>query len=124
MRVLYLVLLYHVSAQLQCDKSIISAAVGGRFNVACTYNTNQFRFSKKYWCLGESRSSCDIVMDTDGFTKAELKSRAQITETYRTFNILMTGLQVGDNGVYWAAIDKMYADIMFKIQVEVKEGKN
>ncbi|KAL6483449.1 hypothetical protein MHYP_G00083210 [Metynnis hypsauchen] len=124
MRVLYLVLLCHVSAQLQCDKSIISATVGGRLNVACTYNTNQFRFSKKYWCLGESRSSCDIVMDTDGFTKAELKSRAQITETYRTFHILMTGLQVGDSGVYWAAIDKTYADIMFKIQVKVKEGKN
>ncbi|XP_036447246.1 uncharacterized protein LOC118822352 [Colossoma macropomum] len=122
MRVLYLVLISQVSAQLQCDKSIIRATVGRRFNVACTYNTNQFRFSKKYWCLGESRSSCEIVMDTDGFTKAELKNRAQIIDAvYRGLHILMTGLQLRDSGVYWAGIDKIYADIMFKIQVEVTE---
>ncbi|KAI4896714.1 hypothetical protein NFI96_032880 [Prochilodus magdalenae] len=110
-----------VSAQLQCDRPIIRTTVGETFNVACTYNS-QYRFSKKYWCLGESRGTCEILMDTDGFTKAELKNRAWITDAvYRGLHVLMTGLQLRDSGVYWVGIDKIYSDIMFKIHVEVKE---
>lgn len=94
-------------------------------NVFCSYNEEQFSFSKKYWCLGESRSTCAVLMDTDGFTTERLKEKAWIYEKrFRTFHILMTGLQLEDTGVYWAGIDKMYADIMFRIKVVVTEGKD
>ncbi|XP_072552203.1 uncharacterized protein [Salminus brasiliensis] len=122
MRVLYLFLTSQVSAYLQCDKTRIHATVGRTLNVACTYNTNQFHFNKKYWCAGESRGTCEILMDTDGFTKAELKSRARITTTgFRSFHIQVTKLQLRDTGIYWVGIDKIYADIMVKIRVEVSE---
>lgn len=63
-------------------------------------------------------------MDTDGFTIAWLRKKARIYETrFRTFHIHMTGLQLEDTGIYWAAIDKIYADIMFRIKVVVTEGK-
>lgn len=63
-------------------------------------------------------------MDTDGFTTTRLRTKAWIWEKRtKTFHILMTGLQPEDGGVYWAGIDKMYAHIMFRINVVVTEGK-
>ncbi|XP_066526608.1 uncharacterized protein [Hoplias malabaricus] len=125
MRVLYLLLVSQVNAQLQCHQHMFSATVGQTINVACTYDT-KYRFSKKYLCLGESRSTCEILMDTDGFMKAEYRSRARITDAvyrglYRGLHVQMTGLQLSDTGIYWVGIDKIYADIMFMIQVKVTE---
>ncbi|KAG9269077.1 hypothetical protein AMEX_G16055 [Astyanax mexicanus] len=126
MRVFYLLLFSQaVSAQLQCDKTIIRATIGRTLNLACTFHANRYRFSRKYWCAGESRSTCEILMDTDGFTKAQLRSRARIAETgFKNFHIQITGLQLSDTGVYWVGIEKDYADIMVKIQLEVTEGKD
>lgn len=63
-------------------------------------------------------------MDTDGFTTARLKTKASIQEQRsKTFHIVMKGLQLEDTGVYWAGIDKIYADAMFKIIVVVTEGE-
>lgn len=63
-------------------------------------------------------------MDTDGFTTARLKGKARIYETKsRILHIFMRGLQLEDSGIYWAGIDKIYADIMFRIKVVVTEGK-
>ncbi|XP_053499544.1 uncharacterized protein LOC128619396 [Ictalurus furcatus] len=122
MRVLYLLLIFQVHAQMQCDKTTIHTTIGREMNVVCSYNDNRFLFSKKYWCLGESRSTCEVLMDTDGFTIAWLRKKARIYETrFRTFHIHMTGLKLEDTGIYWAAIDKIYADIMFRIKVVVTE---
>ncbi|KAM9445661.1 uncharacterized protein Hap1MRO34_024417 [Clarias gariepinus] len=122
MRVLNLLLIFHVHAQLQCDKTTIHTTIGKEINVFCTYNAKQFLYSKKYWCLGESRSTCEVMMDTDGFTTPRLRKKARIYEIRpRTFYIQMTGVQLEDTGIYWAAIDKIYADIMFMIKVVVTE---
>ncbi|KAI5095996.1 hypothetical protein C0J45_14426 [Silurus meridionalis] len=122
MRVLHLALIFQVHAQLQCDKSTIHTTVGKEMNVFCRYDAKSFLYSKKYWCLGEIRSTCEVLMDTDGFTTARLRKRAGIYETRsRTFNIIMKGLQLEDTGIYWAAIDKIYADLMFRINVVVTE---
>ncbi|XP_062872149.1 regulator of complement activation group 2 gene 1 [Trichomycterus rosablanca] len=124
MRVVYLVLIVQVGAQLRCDKTIIHATVGREFNVICKYDARQFLFSKKYWCLGESRSTCEILMDTDGFITPSIRNRAKIIDAgVRGFYIFIRVLQFEDTGIYWAGIDKIYADIMLKIQVHVTDGK-
>ncbi|XP_035377219.1 uncharacterized protein LOC113576438 [Electrophorus electricus] len=117
-----LMLLSQASALLLCDKTIINAIVGGKFHVICKFSANQYRFSKKYWCLGKSKSTCEILMDTDGFTKATLRRRAQIIDAvYGGLHVLVSALQVEDTGIYWVGIDKIYTDIMVKIQVSVRE---
>lgn len=113
---------FPVHAILKCDKTSIYTTIGRDINVLCSY-ANKFLFSKKYWCFGESRSTCETLMDTEGFITPRLKKKAIIYQSFRTIHILMTGLQQEDTGIYWAGIDKIYADIMFRITVVVTEGK-
>uniref|UniRef100_A0A4W5LBY3 Ig-like domain-containing protein n=1 Tax=Hucho hucho TaxID=62062 RepID=A0A4W5LBY3_9TELE len=120
MRVLYLLLLCDTSVQLQCDKTVIQANVGSGFNLVCQYQTNKYLFSKKYWCRGESRSTCVILMDSDHLTNGELRHRSQIIDAQRRgLVIIMTELKLDDTGVYWVGIDKIYADIMTSINLIV-----
>ncbi|XP_056124181.1 uncharacterized protein LOC130102232 isoform X2 [Rhinichthys klamathensis goyatoka] len=106
--------------QFHCDKTKIQATIGSTFTITCTYRTTQFRFSKKYWCAGDSRASCEVLMDTDGFTQAAYRTRAQIIDgVSRGLIVNVRDLKLDDTGIYWVAIDKMYSDIMTRIQVTV-----
>ncbi|KAI7794177.1 hypothetical protein IRJ41_014816 [Triplophysa rosa] len=108
-----------ISVQLQCDKTMIQGTIGSTFSIICTYKTNQFRFNKKYWCAGDSRSSCKVLMDTDGFSLN--RKRAQIIDAVsRGLTVRVRDLQLDDTGTYWVGIDKIYADIMLRIQVIVR----
>lgn len=113
-----------VSMQFQCDKTKIQTTVGSAFTIICTYKTSQFRFNKKYWCAGDSRASCEVLMDTDGFTQAAYRTRAQIIDgVSRGLIVNVRDLKLDDTGIYWVAIDKIYTDIMTRIQVTVTKGK-
>uniref|UniRef100_A0A8C1TNI3 Immunoglobulin domain-containing protein n=1 Tax=Cyprinus carpio TaxID=7962 RepID=A0A8C1TNI3_CYPCA len=106
--------------QFQCDKTKIQATIGSTLTITCTYKTTQYRFNKKYWCAGDSRSSCEVLMDTDGFTHAEYRTRAQIIDRVsRGLIVYIRDLKLDDSGIYWIAIDKIYSDIMTRIQVTV-----
>ncbi|XP_029910653.1 uncharacterized protein LOC115361425 [Myripristis murdjan] len=119
MKTLYLMLLFHASVQLQCDKKQINANVGGGITLVCSYDTKSFRYSKKYWCRGASRSTCEIVMDSDGLAK---RQRFNIIDAGRRgLFVQITGLRLDDAGVYWVGIDKIYADIMTSVQLVVTE---
>uniref|UniRef100_A0A672SWT5 Immunoglobulin domain-containing protein n=1 Tax=Sinocyclocheilus grahami TaxID=75366 RepID=A0A672SWT5_SINGR len=107
-----------------CDKTKIQATIGSTLTITCTYKTTQYRFNKKYWCAGDSRSSCEVLMDTDGFTHAAYRTRAQIIDRVsRGLIVYIRDLKLDDSGIYWVAIDKIYADIMTRIQVTVTKGK-
>ncbi|XP_051518230.1 complement receptor type 2-like [Myxocyprinus asiaticus] len=120
MKVLYILLLAQLSFQLQCDKTMIQATIGSSFTIVCTYKSNQFRFSKKYWCSGHSRDTCEVLMHTDGFTHAGYRQRAKIIDRFsKGLIVFIKDLQLDDTGIYWVGIDKIYADIMLRIQVTV-----
>ncbi|XP_065141811.1 uncharacterized protein [Paramisgurnus dabryanus] len=122
MKGLFVLLLAQVSAQLQCDKTMIDTTIGGTFTIVCTYKTNQFRFNKKYWCVGDSRASCEVLMDTDGFSLPNYRKRAQIVDDVsRGLIVFVKDLQLDDTGIHWVGIDKIYADIMLRIQVTVRK---
>ncbi|KAG7472094.1 hypothetical protein MATL_G00104970 [Megalops atlanticus] len=122
MKVLCFILFFQSSVQLQCDRKDVAGTIGGSFTLVCQYDTNQYLFAKKYWCLGPSRSTCEILTDTDGFTKADVRGRIRIQDAYRRgLFIVMMDLRFADAGVYWVGIDKIYADIMTQISVKVTE---
>ncbi|KAK1898554.1 CMRF35-like molecule 2 [Dissostichus eleginoides] len=61
-------LLLHASLQLQCDKKQITAPLGSDFLLSCSYE-NQL-LSNKYWCRGESRTTCEVLVDSRGRPEA------------------------------------------------------
>uniref|UniRef100_A0A3B3SI23 Uncharacterized LOC111855694 n=1 Tax=Paramormyrops kingsleyae TaxID=1676925 RepID=A0A3B3SI23_9TELE len=119
---LCLMLIFQGSLQLQCDRNEVNGIIGGVLVVICQYQTSRYLFSKKYWCLGESRSTCEILMDTDGYVRAELNNRFKIQDAKRRgLFIQMADLQISDTGVYWVGIDEIYSDIMYRINIRVTE---
>lgn len=110
------------SLQLQCDKKHITAHVGGELNLICNYDPNLFRYSKKYWCKGHSRSTCTILVDSD--SKTDNAHRSHIEVRSGLLRVKVKDLTLHDGGVYWVGIDKMYADIMTSIDVIITDGKN
>lgn len=90
----------------------------------CKYDTNTFRYNKKYWCQGDAKSSCAIVADSEGVTKTKNTHRSHVIDARRRgLFVKVTHLQFEDAGVYWVGIDKVYADIMTSVNVVITEGK-
>ncbi|XP_073795130.1 uncharacterized protein isoform X3 [Danio rerio] len=59
-------------------------------------------------------------MDTDGFCDAAYRTRAQIIDRVSKGVIVsIRDLKLEDTGIYWVAIDKIYADLMIRIQLTV-----
>ncbi|XP_020501660.2 polymeric immunoglobulin receptor-like [Labrus bergylta] len=122
MKTLCLILLFHGSLQLQCNKKQITAHIGGDFILSCEYDATHYLFSKKYWCRGESRRTCVILLDSEGRAKTERTHRSLIVDAGRKgLFVKVTKLQFDDAGVYWVGIDKMNADVMFSVKVVVTE---
>nr|XP_046251879.1 polymeric immunoglobulin receptor-like [Scatophagus argus] len=122
MKILCLIMLFQASLQLRCDKRKITAHIGGEFILICTYDTNPFRYSKKYWCRGDSGDTCQIVVDSEGRTKSKNTHRSHIVDAGRRgLFVKVTGLQFDDAGTYWVGIDKIYADIMTSVNVVVTQ---
>ncbi|XP_041655987.1 uncharacterized protein LOC121517935 [Cheilinus undulatus] len=122
MKALFLISLFRASLLLQCDKKQITAHYGGDFIISCTYETNRYLFSKKYWCQGESRDTCEIILDSEGRAKSTITHRSRIVDAGRRgLFVKVTNLQFGDTGVYWVGIDKVYADIMTSVKVTVTD---
>nr|XP_019960570.1 PREDICTED: trem-like transcript 4 protein [Paralichthys olivaceus] len=120
MKTLCLILLFHASLQLQCDKKEITAHIGGEFLLFCKYDTNSFLHNKKYWCRGASSKTCTILAHSEKVVQT--RSRSHIIDGGRRGLIVkVTGLQFDDAGAYWVGIDKIYADIMTSVKLVVTE---
>uniref|UniRef100_A0A3Q2DZQ4 Immunoglobulin V-set domain-containing protein n=1 Tax=Cyprinodon variegatus TaxID=28743 RepID=A0A3Q2DZQ4_CYPVA len=110
------------SLQLKCDKREIRAYTGDEFVIVCKYDHARFLFSKKYWCRGESRNTCEILRDTDDVAKTQSTNRVSIIDRHRAgLSVKVTNLQTEDSDFYWIGIDKIYADIMVSVKVIVTE---
>ncbi|XP_056241663.1 uncharacterized protein LOC130175289 isoform X2 [Seriola aureovittata] len=120
MKILCLILLLHASLQLQCDKRKITAHIGGDFILNCKYDTSRFMYSKKYWCRGDNKNTCEILVDSELVVKT--RRRFHILDARkRGLFVKVTNLQFDDTGVYWVGIDKVYADIMTMINIHITE---
>lgn len=121
----HLFFLFSASLQLNCDKGKITAHIGGKFLLICTYDTKHFLFSKKYWCRGDSRSTCEIVVDSENTARTINSHRSHIVDTGRRgLFVKITDLRFDDSGVYWVGIERPYTDVMTSVKVVITEGKN
>ncbi|CAK6963744.1 uncharacterized protein LOC121187116 isoform X1 [Scomber scombrus] len=120
MRILYLIFLIHASLQLRCDKKVITAHLGGEFTLSCTFDTTKFLFNKKYWCRGDARESCKILVHSERVAKAEDKFIIIDMRRGGLF-VKVSHLKFEDAGKYWVGIDKIYADIMTSVNVIITE---
>ncbi|XP_069567080.1 high affinity immunoglobulin alpha and immunoglobulin mu Fc receptor [Brachyistius frenatus] len=119
-----LLFLLHASLQLQCDKKKVKSHIGGEFILVCNYDTKRFLFSKKYWCRGD-RTTCEILVDSEGAANTKYTRRSRVVDERRQGLLVeVTNLQLDDTGLYWVGIDKIYADIMFSVNVVVTKGRN
>uniref|UniRef100_A0A8C6SA66 Immunoglobulin V-set domain-containing protein n=1 Tax=Neogobius melanostomus TaxID=47308 RepID=A0A8C6SA66_9GOBI len=110
----------HTLSHRHLQPFFLTAPVGGEILVSCSYNTNQFLFSKKYWCRGSPRHSCEIVAHSETVTKTPQRSTV-LDARNRGLYIKMTGLRLEDSETYWVGIDKVNADIMTSVEVVVTE---
>ncbi|XP_029281960.1 uncharacterized protein LOC115004475, partial [Cottoperca gobio] len=118
MKTLCLIVLFHASLQLQCDKTSITAHIGDELILTCKYDT--YLYSKKYWCRGDSRTTCETLVDSE--SKTSKTHRTQIIDARRRGLVVrVTDLQIEDTGLYWVGIDKIYADIMTSVKVVITE---
>nr|XP_043894227.1 uncharacterized protein LOC122777214 isoform X2 [Solea senegalensis] len=117
MKIVYLILLFCESLQLQCDKAKVTAHVGEEFTIFCKYDT-MYVYSKKYWCRGQSRDTCEIVADSE---RVKRHKSFVIDGGRRGLLVKVTDLQIDDTGVYWVGLDKIYADLMTPVSVHVTE---
>uniref|UniRef100_A0A673C6E0 Immunoglobulin V-set domain-containing protein n=1 Tax=Sphaeramia orbicularis TaxID=375764 RepID=A0A673C6E0_9TELE len=78
---------------------------------------------RKYWCRGDARNTCEILVHSESATKNAQKYYI-LDAGRRGLFVKGTGLQLKDGGTYWVGIDKIYADVMTSVKVVVTEGKN
>uniref|UniRef100_A0A8C3RU03 Ig-like domain-containing protein n=1 Tax=Chelydra serpentina TaxID=8475 RepID=A0A8C3RU03_CHESE len=102
-----------------------TAMEGTSTTITCSYDRQRYIFNRKYWCHGGSRSSCDILGDTENFVKSEYKRRLLLLDNKRgDFLVTMHQLVEDDSGIYWCGIQRPYADIMTAVKLTVTEGKD
>lgn len=121
----WFIFVFSASLQLNCDRGKITAHIGGEFLLICTYDTRHFLFSKKYWCRGDSRSTCEIVVDSEKRSRTKNSHRSHIVDAERRgLFVKLTDLRFDDSGVYWVGIERPYTDVMTSVKVVITEGKN
>uniref|UniRef100_A0A8C0GED4 Immunoglobulin domain-containing protein n=1 Tax=Chelonoidis abingdonii TaxID=106734 RepID=A0A8C0GED4_CHEAB len=102
-----------------------TAMEGMSTTITCSYDRRKYMFNRKYWCHGGSRSSCDVLGDTENFVKSEYKGRVVLLDNRRGyFLVTMHQLVEEDSGMYWCGIERPYADMMTAVKLTVTEGKD
>uniref|UniRef100_A0A670KGW6 Ig-like domain-containing protein n=1 Tax=Podarcis muralis TaxID=64176 RepID=A0A670KGW6_PODMU len=99
------------------------ATEGRSTTITCFYDM-EYRFDNKYWCRGSSRTSCDILGETNKFVKWNYKSRLTLLDNRKgVFWVTMHQLTEDDSGTYWCGIERPFADIMTSVKLKVNKGK-
>ncbi|XP_054836409.1 uncharacterized protein LOC129330405 [Eublepharis macularius] len=112
----------HCTSFLQADEEKITTE-GRSATITCLYE-RKYMYYTKYCCWGSSRTSCDILGDTEN-VKLNYKGRLLLSDNRRgVFKVTMRQLAGDDSGTYWCGIDKPYADIMIKVKLMVNKGKS
>ncbi|KPP58264.1 hypothetical protein Z043_123927, partial [Scleropages formosus] len=84
-------------------ESWFSAVTGGSVTVRCHYN-KKFRHHVKYWCKGETGSSCLTMVRTDA---PQSKGEVSITDDpdNLVFKVTMRNLQKEDSSLYCCGVE-------------------
>ncbi|XP_073495545.1 uncharacterized protein, partial [Phyllobates terribilis] len=96
---------------------------GNSMTVRCVYDEGYEDYIK-YWCKGESSSSCIIQIKTETHKKEVSMGRFTIKDTPAThsFNVTMENMRVKDSDIYYCGIERNLKDNMHMMKVEVLPG--
>ncbi|XP_071988231.1 CMRF35-like molecule 7 [Engystomops pustulosus] len=99
----------------------ISVHHGETLVVTCSYNSN-FDNYKKYWCRGDGRSSCHIIVQSqDCGTEGCRASMVDDPRSHR-FNVTMVKMRPEDSDTYQCGIERHGLDLMTPMKVSVLPG--
>ncbi|XP_035244981.1 CMRF35-like molecule 8 [Anguilla anguilla] len=101
-RILFLALLSGIQGKDIWGPAVVTGREGESLSFCCGYDEVYAR-RDKYWCRGESFSSCHIVVRSLGpqSGRTSLEDRSDSRE----FCVTIKDLTVQDSGAYWCAID-------------------
>ncbi|XP_029437915.1 polymeric immunoglobulin receptor-like isoform X2 [Rhinatrema bivittatum] len=88
----------------------VRGLVGGSLSLQCQYE-NDYETHNKYWCQGDIRVSCRILIQTESnrhMTQGRISIRDNVTAL--TFTVTVEQLTEADSGKYWCGIDDSLLD--------------
>ncbi|XP_048467769.1 polymeric immunoglobulin receptor-like [Rhincodon typus] len=112
-----------VSGAILTGPAVINGSVGQSVTIRCKYN-KYYRTSPKYWCKGDNREDCVILIETQGPRKTNSGGRIIIAvdDDAGEFFVTMERLTKNDQGLYWCGISRFLWDLLSPVELNVAEG--
>ncbi|XP_048408965.1 CMRF35-like molecule 2 [Stegostoma tigrinum] len=114
---------FSVSGAILTGPAVINGSVGQSITIRCKYN-KYYRNYPKYWCKGDNREDCVILIETQGPRKTNPGGRITITvdDDAGEFFVTMERLTKNDQGLYWCGVARFLWDLLHPVELNVAEG--
>nr|KAF6415253.1 CD300 molecule like family member b [Molossus molossus] len=102
----------------------VSGSERDSVTIWCHYDPG-YESYKKWWCLGEAWSSCEILLETSGSEQRVQGDRVAIKDDHsaRAFAVTVEKLRRRDEGFYWCGIERSGTDLGHQVRVLVGPAK-
>ncbi|XP_066561777.1 CMRF35-like molecule 7 [Amia ocellicauda] len=102
------------------ESKAVTAVVDESVTIQCPYEST-YTDHVKYWCRGQRRSTCSVVVQTAG---PVTRDRTVIREdkVRGVFSVTLSELKRHDRGRYWCGIEKSGRDILTAIHLDVLQS--
>ncbi|XP_043932181.1 CMRF35-like molecule 2 [Protopterus annectens] len=101
----------------------VTKVVGDSVTFNCFYEI-RYKSHGKYWCFGNSRSSCETLVHSHNFWKDGYQHRAVLTEEKMKgiFFLTIKNVQLYDAGFYYCKLSKPVMELVLEtVQLRVLE---
>ncbi|KAF6092814.1 CD300 molecule like family member b [Phyllostomus discolor] len=97
---------------------------GDSLTVRCHYDAGWETYHK-WWCCGEARRSCEILVTTTGSEHRVQRGRVAIQDDHgrNTFTVTTEALRESDADTYWCGIQRSGANPGHQVRVSVDPAK-
>ncbi|XP_064161058.1 CMRF-35-like molecule 4 [Anguilla rostrata] len=119
-RILFLALLSGIQGKDIWGPAVVTGRKGESLSFCCGYDEVYTR-KEKYWCRGESFSSCRTVVTSLGPRSG--RTSLEDHRGSRKFCVTIKDLTVQDSGAYWCAMDLWIADSHVAVALSVDAAR-
>lgn len=100
---------------------LMSVWTGDSIDIPCIYHQDYLNYVK-YWCKGDSWTTCSYVVRTD-HPNSSGKTSISDAVNLRTFTVTMKSLEQSDSDIYWCVVEKNGPDEWLELFKLVITGK-
>ncbi|XP_066559255.1 polymeric immunoglobulin receptor [Amia ocellicauda] len=104
------------------DPGNVTGQLSAETTIRCSYSS-YYETHTKYWCKGNRRRNCSIVVSTDS---PQTRDRTSIRDdpTHRQFTVTVHDLRAEDEGWYWCGIKRTFhfSDKLVPVFLTVNSG--